>query len=222
MRTRLSALSGWLVAALVVLGGWRHVASQPGIPEGAFVVAADGRHWVAGAGQRLPIQFHTDDSGALAALPTGPAVSTLAEANAALAAPPVPAAAGTLVGQIVSTCKGPARFDIEVERALSARVLAGVTAEEGTLWVLAVVSVTNTGAERSDIDQTLRLRDERGRPFSARSPGPAETLALAAEYAARAPSEAVAPGSTERAIITFQVAADAQRLTLEAELQGCP
>src|SRR5688500_7224589 len=85
MRRLLIVLSGWVLAAVLLLaGGAQWVASQAPFRSGAFVAGQDGSRWIVGNGERLRINFALDDSNALAGLPEGRSVSTVDEAVAAL------------------------------------------------------------------------------------------------------------------------------------------
>ena len=123
MISRLTAVSGWVVAIVAVLvTSVVGAAPQAGFPEGAFVTGRDGSRWAVSERARVRLTFATDDTNAIDGLRDAGTATTLAEASAALAgAAPPPAMtapanpAETLLGQRITACaEAGLPFDVEV------------------------------------------------------------------------------------------------------------
>lgn len=125
MRRWLITLSGWILAAVLLLaGGAQWVTSQTPFRPGAFVAGPDGSRWIVGDGVRLRITFALDDMNALATLPDGPAVSTLDEATAALAGATRAAmpALGTGAAAGVTPAEPGLRADYQFQNSLASSI----------------------------------------------------------------------------------------------------
>jgi hypothetical protein len=124
MRRLLIMLSGWVLAAMLLLaGGAGWAASQAPFRPGAFVAGQDGSRWIVGDGVRLRINFALDDTNALATLPDGPAVSTVDEAVAALTgSPPTAMPPITPVGAGAMVSDAAARADYLFQNTLASSV----------------------------------------------------------------------------------------------------
>ncbi len=83
-------------AAMMALIGTLWASTQ--VRDGAFVIGQDGSRWVVSGGVRYPINWTVDDTGAIGALPEGPAISTVGELAAAPAPAPAPPAVAGIPG----------------------------------------------------------------------------------------------------------------------------
>jgi hypothetical protein len=128
--------------------------------------------------------------------------------------------AQTLVGQRAAVCYGMYRFDVQVLNADWQRTVAGQTARGNAYWVVALMSATNLGTETGIVAQTVVLRDERGRTFT-QSTDAAVTGDIAAAYGAKQPYDLYEPGISETVALPFEVAPDAQQLTITSSNFQC-
>jgi hypothetical protein len=235
MRRKTVTVSGWAVAALVLmlLGGTAWAASQPTpFPSGAFVVASDGSYWVVGDGVRYPISFTTDAGDALSAVPKGnTAVASVCEASAALngadiaaTCHPSPPAnpAETLLGQRMTMCSYGVPIELTVARAEWTKTVIGVDAPGNGMWAVLIFDVTNKGVKDESLYSFAKLRDERGREFKWAS-YPPDPIDLSRAYGVKGSFEKFSPGVTEQSIAAFVVPPDVQSLTLlDASLDPAP
>lgn len=232
---RVLALTGWLIAAgVLVAGAVERAASQARFPDGAFVTAQDGSRWAVGNGAKVRLTFSTDDTNTLSGPRDAGTATTLAEAQAALAgaAPSAPAPepanpAQTLIGQQVSTCRSGTRFDVAVVDAFWVKSIGGRAASGSAMWIMAIVEVTNTTTETSIQPEltSVKVKDERGREFEYEFWGVSDVPGLAAaEYGVERPSNTYRPGIAVRTFVAFQVPGDVQQLTLLPSPGGpdCP
>jgi hypothetical protein len=235
MKSRLILAATMAVVALAgALGGARWARSQGTFPEGAFVVGADDTRWVVGNGVRYRISFVTDDAGALPGLrESSTVVSTVAEAQAALAGGPAPASGGapaprpaanpaeSLVGQSVRACNYGVDFDISVARVEWTKSVIGNTAPGNGMWIVAFIDVTNASNKAEALTtRPLQLRDGRGREYNVRE-YPPDPVDLFRAYMVHAAFQNFEPGITEQSVVTFQVPDDAGPLTLVGKRDFC-
>ena len=230
---------GFIMAVVLLVtasaaGGVRWARSQPPFPEGAFVVGADDTRWVVGNGARYRISFVTDDAGLLPGLRDGgTVVSTLVEAQAALAtaaqpsasAPPPARSAATpaesLVGQRVRACNYNVDFDIGVARVEWTKTVLTNTAPGNGMWIVAIIDVTNASTEAEGLTtRPLQLRDARGREFNVRE-YPPDPVDLSRAYNVKGAFQDFEPGITEQSVVTFQVPDDVGPLTLVGKRDFC-
>jgi hypothetical protein len=229
MRHRRLSLIGWLVAAVTLAGAAvGSAASQPGLPDGAFVTAPDGSRWAVGNGARVRLTFASDDTNALAGLRDAGTAATLAEAAAALGGgPPAPAAtpsnpAQTLVGQSVTACgeQGGTHFQVMVTGADWQRTIVSHTATGNARWVVLTLDITNLGSGNAGpyqgVAAVVKLVDDRGREHVTLFFEPYYTIDknLSAENGLASFTDPIRPGITERRVLAFEVPPDVQRLTL--------
>jgi hypothetical protein len=223
-----------LVAGAGALGGAQWARSQGNFPEGAFVVGADDTRWVVGGGARYRISFITDDAGLLPSLREGGVVSTVADAQAALASGPVatgvvapapttraPATpADSLIGQRATLCAYGVETEVVVARVEWTKTLVGETAPGNAMWIVAFIDVTNQGTMNGGLYDSLLVRDARGREFPWRS-YPPNPIDFARMYGVKGAYENFAPGITERTVASFQVPDNVGPLTLEGKRNLC-
>lgn len=226
MVRRTIALSGWIVALLVIAGA-SLVHSQAPFQQGAFVRAGDGSIWVVSNGVRYGINAAADDAGVVSGLPQGTAVSTAAELAAVLAAasapaappPPPPDPAQTLIGQRATICPYEIPIEIEVVRTEWVKSVIGVNAPGNAMWAMAIINVTNLGTTSSGLYSaaTIEVRDQRNRQLRA-AEYPPDPIDLHRSYGVKGAYELFLPNITEESIAVFAVPPDAQSLTLVATM----
>lgn len=220
------------VAAVSVAGGARFTRSQAAFPEGAFVVGADDTRWLVGGGARYRLAFVPDDARLLPSLRDGGVVSTVAEAQAALARDSAPASgpvsprpaanpAESLVGQQVRACNYNVDFDISVARVEWTKTVIGATAAGNGMWIVAIIDVTNASDKAEALTtRPLQLRDGRGREFNVRE-YPPDPVDLFRAYNVHASFQTFQPGIREQSVVTFQVPDDVGPLTLVGKRDFC-
>lgn len=209
------------VAGVSAAGGARFARSQAAFPEGAFVVGSDDTRWVVGGGARYRLSFVTDDAGLLPGLRDGGVVSTIAEAQAALAgraapvsAPPASNPAASLVGQQVRTCNYGVEFTVSVARAEWLKTVVGAEAPGNGMWVVAILDVTNESAKDEGLfSESLAVKDARGREFEWKN-YPPDPVELFRAYNVKLQATKLIPGVTDQNVATFLVPNDAGPLTL--------
>lgn len=138
--------------------------------------------------------------------------------------PPPPTPARTLVGQQVTACKADTRFTFSVVDADWTSTIIDRTARAGAMWAVVVADVTNLGPATDYIQGRAKVRDDRGREFTWRLFNGLDLYVetdLATQYGLKPSWEAFDPGITERTVLIFEVAADAQRLTLLPDNLAC-
>ena len=224
-----------LVAGAGALGGAHWARSQGTFPQGAFVVGGDGTRWVVGNGARYRISFITDDAGLLPGLRDGQTVvSTVAEAQAALASGPMatgavappPAApvtatpADSLIGQRATLCAYGVEIEAAVARVEWTKTLLGNAAPGNAMWIVAFIDLTNLGTMNGGPYDSLLVRDARGREFPWRS-YPPDPVDFSRMYGVKGSFESFAPGITEQTVAAFQVPGDVGPLTLAGKRNLC-
>jgi hypothetical protein len=125
-----------------------------------------------------------------------------------------PAPPQTLIGQQVVTCWYGAHLEVVVVDAFATRTLQGQDARGDGLWLVLIVDVTNLDQESGAGVFALKVRDERDREFGRATVGTVAALALAGELGVEWENARFDPGITLRAVVTFQVPADAHQFTL--------
>jgi hypothetical protein len=222
------------VAVASATAGARWARSQGPFPEGAFVVGQDGSRWVVGGGARYRMSFVTDDAGVLPGLREGGLVSTVAEAQAALAgapvatggvapAPPMAATAtpaDSLIGQRATLCAYGVEIEVSVARVEWTKTLVGDTAPGNGMWIVAFIDVTNLGTMNGSLYDSLLVRDARGREFLWRS-YPPSPVDFSRAYGVKGAFENFSPGITEQTVASFQVPDNVGPLTLEGRRHLC-
>lgn len=102
-----------------------------------------------------------------------------------------------------------------------ARLASSQTALPDGAFVVALVDVTNQSTMSGIPAERLLLHDERGREFDQPDLNAVSIGALAGSYAVDTEYDTYGPGITKRGFFIFQVAPDAQTLTLAGSSLGC-
>lgn len=233
--THVSAL---VVAVVALLTGVTALASQPPLPDGAFVLGQDGTGWIVADGAKYRIAWTFDEQDALALLPEGGEVRFLGEAVALLGlgptstvvpvsgAPlptPTPVDDRGLVGQTAAgLCSSisRSRFTATIERAQFTAQVMGVSSSG--YWVIVVASVTNTGAQPDDPFRVAVLIDERGRRFESLSSSDFPPyFDVQRQLGVRSHVDDIQPGITAQVLWVFEVPRDVRRLQLASAAARC-
>jgi hypothetical protein len=226
--------------ALPLLVGVTVRASQPSLPDGAFVLGQDGTGWIVAGGAKYRIAWTFDEQDALALLPEGGEVRSVSDAVALLGLSPTPAVApisGTpapsppptatddrgLVGQTaVGLCSSLSRtrFTATIEQAQFATQVMGISSSG--YWVIVVASVTNTGAQPDDTFRIAVLVDERGRRFESLSSSDFPPyFDVRRQLGVRSHVDDIQPGITAQVLWVFEVPRDVRRLQLASAVARC-
>ncbi len=231
---------GGCLTAAALLAGVTALASQPSLPEGAFVLGQDGTGWLVAGGAKYRIAWTFDEQDALALLPEGGEVRSVSDAAALLglsptsavtpaANPPAPSPSPTptddrgLVGQTaVGLCSSLSRtrFTATIEQAQFATQVMGVSSSG--YWVIVIAAVTNTGAQPDDTFRIAVLVDERGRRFeSLSSLDFPPYFDVMRQQGVRSHVDDIQPGITARVLWVFEVPRDVRRLRLASAVDRC-
>lgn len=226
--------------ALPLLVGVTVRASQPSLPDGAFVLGQDGTGWIVAGGAKYRIAWTFDEQDVLALLPEGGEVRSVSDAVALLGLSPTPAVApisGTpapsppptatddrgLVGQTaVGLCSSLSRtrFTATIERAQFATQVMGISSSG--YWVIVVAAVTNTGAQPDDTFRIAVLVDERGRRFESLSSSDFPPyFDVRRQLGVRSHVDDIQPGITAQVLWVFEVPRDVRRLQLASAVARC-
>lgn len=176
MRSRVVMLSGWMVAALVTVGGVAWATSQPAFPDGSFVQGQDGSIWVVSNGTRYGVVLTSDIDNILPTLQDGPTVATAGELTVVLSPPvatptnppPAPSAAlGTRerpipIGQLADLDDG---WSLKVnsvtpnaDALIAARNRFNDPPKPGRQFFIANVTAAYIGPDSKRFDGDFRLR----------------------------------------------------------------
>lgn len=224
--------------ALPLLVGVTVRASQPSLPDGAFVLGQDGTGWIVAGGAKYRIAWTFDEQDALALLPEGGDVRSLNEVVLLLGLNPTPVATPVsnapsptpapsddrgLVGQTaVELCSSISRtrFTATIERAQFATQVMGISSSG--YWVIVVASVTNTGAQPDDTFRIAVLVDERGRRFESLSSSDFPPyFDVRRQLGVRSHVDDIQPGITAQVLWVFEVPRDVRRLQLASAVARC-
>lgn len=229
-----------ITAAATLLAGVTALASQPSLPEGAFVLGQDGTGWIVAGGAKYRIAWTFDEQDALALLPEGGEVRSVSDAAALLGLSPTPAVAPVssppapspsptptddrgLVGQTaVELCSSLSRtrFTATIEQAQFATQVMGVSSSG--YWVIVVAAVTNTGAQPDDTFRIAVLVDERGRRFESLSSSDFPPyFDVRRQLGVRSHVDDIQPGITAQVLWVFEVPRDVRWLRLASAVGRC-
>lgn len=216
---------------LVVAGAGRLGMAQTDVPEGAFVLAADGTVYAVVSGTKFRLAPIAATDALLGTLRDGASAATVEELNLAIAAatapaptspaPAAPSPVQPLIGQTLVVCAESGNpFEAQVVDAQWQKNAAGRDATGNAMWAILFVNMTNQtntvqGPYRGGTG-ALQLVDDRGRihvgdvgfalfDFQAQ---------LAQANGMVTFASPLRPGVAEQRVIGFEVPPDAQRLSL--------
>jgi len=229
MHRRVMTLAVSLIS-LMILGAWATwTLAQQNPPDGTFVRAADGTVYAVSSGAKIRLAPLADSGNILALLRDGPSAASVDELNAAMAAvaptPVISNPAQTLIGQSARVCAEVGfPFQQDIVDAQWQKTVAGRDATGNAMWAVVFVNMTNLTnndlAAYRGATPAFYLADERGRRFD----GDLgrffdQQHQLAADNGFAAYEAQLKPGVTEERVIAFEVAPDAQRLTMTSVAQ---
>jgi len=229
MHRRVTTIAVSLIS-LMILGAWvTWTLAQQNPLDGTFVRAADGTVYAVSSGAKIRLVPLADPGNILASLRDGPSAASVDELNAAMAAvaptPVISNPAQTLIGQSARVCAEVGfPFQGDIVDAQWQKTVAGRDATGNAMWAVVFVNMTNLTnndlAAYRGATPAFYLADERGRRFD----GDLgrffdQQHQLAADNGLAAYDAQLKPGVAEARAIAFEVAPDAQRLTMTSVAQ---